>query len=238
MIRIEQLNFTRRDGDQKHSVLKDLSLTLEPGEQLALLGDSGSGKTTLLHLLAGLLKPDSGLLRINQQELTGLSQKQLALYRRSIGLIFQQHQLLAPLTVADNILFQYRLNEGKKNSKQAAKSVQQEKQALQILAERLGIAHKLHVLPHQLSGGEQQRVGIARALIHQPQLILADEPTGNLDQERSIEVVKLMTALCKELNINLIMVTHSQQLAHYFERVLYLKAGCLEEMPRPSESFF
>ena len=156
----------------------------------------------------------------------------------SIGLIFQQHQLLAPLTVADNILFQYRLNEGKKNSKQAAKSVQQEKQALQILAERLGIAHKLHVLPHQLSGGEQQRVGIARALIHQPQLILADEPTGNLDQERSIEVVKLMTALCKELNINLIMVTHSQQLAHYFERVLYLKAGCLEEMPRPSESFF
>jgi ABC-type lipoprotein export system ATPase subunit len=238
MIRIEQLNFTRRDGDQKHSVLKDLSLTLEPGEQLALLGDSGSGKTTLLHLLAGLLKPDSGLLRINQQELTGLSQKQLALYRRSIGLIFQQHQLLAPLTVADNILFQYRLNEGKKNSKQAAKSVQQEKQALQILAERLGIAHKLHALPHQLSGGEQQRVGIARALIHQPQLILADEPTGNLDQERSIEVVKLMTALCKERNINLIMVTHSQQLAHYFERVLYLKAGCLEEMPRPSESFF
>ncbi len=233
MIRIEQLNFTRRDGDQKHSVLKDLNLTLEPGEQLALLGDSGSGKTTLLHLLAGLLKPDSGSLRINQQELNGLSQKQLALYRRNIGLIFQQHQLLAPLTVEDNILFQYRLNEGKKNSKQ---TVKQEKQALQILAERLGIAHKLQALPHQLSGGEQQRVGIARALIHQPQLILADEPTGNLDQERSIEVVKLMTELCKERHINLIMVTHSQQLAHYFERVLYLKAGCLEEMPRPSES--
>ena len=232
MIRIEQLNFTRRDGDQKHSVLKDLNLTLEPGEQLALLGDSGSGKTTLLHLLAGLLKPDSGSLRINQQELNGLSQKQLALYRRNIGLIFQQHQLLAPLTVEDNILFQYRLNEGKKNSKQ---TVKQEKQALQILAERLGIAHKLQALPHQLSGGEQQRVGIARALIHQPQLILADEPTGNLDQERSIEVVKLMTELCKERHINLIMVTHSQQLAHYFERVLYLKAGCLEKMSNPSE---
>lgn len=224
MILIENIRFFRRDGHQKQAVINDLSLTLQSGEQLALLGDSGSGKTTLLHLLAGLLTPDEGRININGQEISGFNQDQLALYRRSIGLIFQHYQLLPPLTVADNILFQYRLNNPNYQDKQA-------QQNLQAIACRLGIENKLDALPNQLSGGEQQRVGIARALINQPKLILADEPTGNLDQARSTDVVELMTTLCQEQGINLIMVTHSQQLADYFQQIKYLKSGHLSDMP-------
>ncbi len=222
MILVENICFYRRDGKQKQAVIDNLSLELKSGEQLALLGDSGSGKTTLLHLLAGLLSPDEGRININGLEISNFNQDQLALYRRSIGLIFQHYQLLPPLTVADNILFQYRLN----NPKVSAKKEQLD---LLEIASRLGIENKLKALPNELSGGEQQRVGIARALINQPKLILADEPTGNLDQARSLAVVELMIQLCREREINLIMVTHSQQLADYFDQTKYLKNGHLSD---------
>ncbi len=214
MIEVKDLSFSRKDGGRQHSILSQLSLSVPAMQQLALLGDSGSGKTTFLHLLAGLLQPDCGSVSINQQELTTLSEHERALYRRSIGLIFQHYQLLECLTVKQNILFQHKLN----YPRQTAGEFDQ-------LVTAIGLAHKLDSLPHQLSGGEQQRVGIARALLHNPQLILADEPTGNLDLKRSHQVTKLLTELCRERKINLVMVTHSHQLTDYFDDVKTLQDG-------------
>ncbi|WP_462151952.1 ABC transporter ATP-binding protein [Pseudoalteromonas xiamenensis] len=218
MISVTDLCFSRADGDQVQTLFNGFSFDIAAQEQVALLGDSGSGKTTLLHLLAGLLKPDSGQISINGEVISAYNDKQLAHYRRKIGLIFQHYQLLDCLNVKQNILFQHKLN----YPNQAAEE-------FELLIEQLGLANKLHKLPNQLSGGEQQRVGIARALLNQPRLILADEPTGNLDQARSHQVVEMLTSLCKERQINLVMVTHSQQLTRYFDTVKVLANGQFNE---------
>lgn len=214
MIEVKDLCFIRNDGDNKQSILNKLNLSVPAAQNLALLGDSGSGKTTFLHILAGLLQADSGSVSINNQELTLLSERELALYRRKIGLIFQHYQLLDCLSVKQNILFQHKLNfPGQAVSE------------FDHLVNELGLQNKLNALPHQLSGGEQQRVGIARALLNKPQIIFADEPTGNLDQKRSHQVVKLLTELCSKRQINLVMVTHSHQLTDYFDQVNVLRDG-------------
>lgn len=218
MISVTDLCFSRADGDQVQTLFNGFSFDIAEQEQVALLGDSGSGKTTLLHLLAGLLKPDRGQISINGEVISAYNDKQLAHYRRKIGLIFQHYQLLDCLNVKQNILFQHKLN----YPNQAAEE-------FELLIEQLGLANKLHKLPSQLSGGEQQRVGIARALLNQPKLILADEPTGNLDQARSHQVVEMLTSLCKERQINLVMVTHSQQLTRYFDTVKVLANGQFNE---------
>ncbi|MCL1123182.1 ABC transporter ATP-binding protein [Shewanella surugensis] len=217
MIEVKDLCFSRHDGDNKHRILNQLNLLVPAAQHLALLGDSGSGKTTLLHILAGLLQADSGWISVNNQALSSLNEPALALYRRKIGLIFQHYQLLDCLTVKQNILFQHKLN----FPKQAANE-------FEPIVNALGLQNKLNTLPHQLSGGEQQRVGIARALLNKPQIIFADEPTGNLDQKRSHQVVKLLTTLCRERGINLVMVTHSHQLTDYFDQVKVLRDGCFE----------
>ena len=217
MIEVKNLCFIRNDGDNKQSILNKLDLSIPAAQNLALLGDSGSGKTTFLHILAGLLQADSGSVRVNNQELSLLNERELALYRRKIGLIFQHYQLLDCLTVKQNILFQHKLN----FPGQAASEFDH-------LVKALGLQNKLNALPHQLSGGEQQRVGIARALLNKPQIIFADEPTGNLDEKRSHQVVKLLTELCSERQINLIMVTHSHQLTDYFDQVKVLRDGCFD----------
>ena len=214
MIEVKDLCFIRNDGDNKQNILNQLDLSVPAAQHLALLGDSGSGKTTFLHILAGLLPADSGSVSVNNQELSLLNEKELALYRRKIGLIFQHYQLLDCLTVKQNILFQHKLN----FPKQAASEFDH-------LVNELGLQNKLNALPHQLSGGEQQRVGIARALLNKPQIIFADEPTGNLDQKRSHQVVKLLTELCSDRQINLVMVTHSHQLTDYFDQVKVLRDG-------------
>jgi putative ABC transport system ATP-binding protein len=214
VIEVKDLCFIRNDGDNKQSILNKLNLSVPAAQHLALLGDSGSGKTTFLHILAGLLQADSGSVSINNQELTLLSERELALYRRKIGLIFQHYQLLDCLSVKQNILFQHKLNfPGQAVSE------------FDHLVNELGLQNKLNALPHQLSGGEQQRVGIARALLNKPQIIFADEPTGNLDQKRSHQVVKLLTELCSKRQINLVMVTHSHQLTDYFDQVNVLRDG-------------
>ena len=218
MISVTDLCFSRADGEQVQTLFDGFSFEVSAQEQVALLGDSGSGKTTLLHLLAGLLSPDSGQISINGEVISSYNDKQLAHYRRKIGLIFQHYQLLDCLTVKQNILFQYQLNYPNQTATE-----------FDVLIEQLGLNDKLHKLPHQLSGGEQQRVGIARALLNQPKLILADEPTGNLDQARSHQVVEMLTSLCKERQINLIMVTHSQQLTQYFDTVKVLANGQFNE---------
>ena len=214
MIEVKDLCFIRNDGDNKQSILNKLDLSIPAAQHLALLGDSGSGKTTFLHILAGLLQADSGSVSVNNQELSSLNERELALYRRKIGLIFQHYQLLDCLTVKQNILFQHKLN-----------CPGQTASEFDHLVNELGLQNKLNALPHQLSGGEQQRVGIARALINKPQIIFADEPTGNLDQKRSHQVVKLLTELCSERQINLVMVTHSHQLTDYFDQVKVLRDG-------------
>jgi ABC-type lipoprotein export system ATPase subunit len=218
VISVTDLCFSRQDGDQIQTLFDGLSFKIAAQEQVALLGDSGSGKTTLLHLLAGLLSPDRGLIEVNDELISSYNEQQLAQYRRKIGVIFQHYQLLDCLTVKQNILFQYKLN-----------FPNQAPTELDALVERLGLGSKLNKLPSQLSGGEQQRVGIARALINQPKLILADEPTGNLDQERSHQVVEMLTSLCREKQINLVMVTHSQQLTQYFDSVKVLANGQFNE---------
>ncbi|MBQ4811160.1 ABC transporter ATP-binding protein [Pseudoalteromonas luteoviolacea] len=216
MIQLNQVTFSRTDGSTQRRIIDDLSITINDGQQVALVGDSGSGKTTLLNLLAGLLVPTQGEITVNDNLISHFNDNQLALYRRTIGVIFQHYQLLEALTVADNISFQARLN-----------GLKVERSHLESLAQRLGIQDKLNALPSQLSGGEQQRVGIARAIINQPKVILADEPTGNLDSERSQEVVDLLQTLCVESNVNLVMVTHSQRLAGQFQTQLRLKNGKL-----------
>ncbi|MBQ4837237.1 MULTISPECIES: ABC transporter ATP-binding protein [Pseudoalteromonas] len=218
MIQLKNVVFSRADGAVQRRIINNVSVTIEGAQQVALVGDSGSGKTTLLNLLAGLLMPDSGEIKVNGTVISGFDDNQLALYRRKIGVIFQHYQLLEALNVADNITFQARLN-----------GLEVSQQTLSTLAQRLGIAHKLTALPCELSGGEQQRVGIARAIINQPKVILADEPTGNLDSERSQEVLELLQSLCKEHQINLVMVTHSEKLAVQFERQLRLKNGQLHD---------
>ncbi|WP_018693676.1 ABC transporter ATP-binding protein [Algicola sagamiensis] len=214
MIEVNDLCFSRHDGGKKLSILNQLNLTVPAGQHLALLGDSGSGKTTFLHILAGLLHADSGSVSVNKELLSSLNEYERTLYRRKIGLIFQNYQLLDCLTVKQNIFFQYKLNFPK-----------QENSEFESLINELGLEGKLNSLPYQLSGGEQQRVSIARALFNQPQIILADEPTGNLDKQRSIQVVELLTQLCRVRKINLVMVTHSHQLTEYFDQVKELRDG-------------
>lgn len=218
MISVSDLCFHRQDGEQVHTLFDGLSFEIASQEQVALLGDSGSGKTTLLHLLSGLLTPHSGQITVNGELISSYSAKQLAHYRRKIGLIFQHYQLLDCLTVKQNILFQHQLNFPNQAATEFA-----------ALTEQLGLVDKLHKLPNQLSGGEQQRVGIARALLNQPKLILADEPTGNLDQARAHQVVDMLTTLCRARQINLVMVTHSRQLTQYFDSVKVLANGRFNE---------
>jgi ABC-type lipoprotein export system ATPase subunit len=214
MISLNNVLFTRQDGALKRTIINDLSLDILPAQQIALLGDSGSGKTSLLNLLAGLLSPDTGKIVVNNQEISAFNANQLALYRRKIGIIFQHFQLLSPLSVQDNMCFQARLN-----------GIMPSADDIQTMAQKLGLQNKLTAMPAQLSGGEQQRVGIGRALLNKPKLLLADEPTGNLDAARSQDVVALLKSLCQEQEIILIMVTHSQLLADQFATQLFLKDG-------------
>jgi ABC-type lipoprotein export system ATPase subunit len=214
MISLNNVLFTRQDGALKRTIINDLSLDILPAQQIALLGDSGSGKTSLLNLLAGLLSPDTGKIVVNDQEISAFNANQLALYRRKIGIIFQHFQLLSPLSVQDNMCFQARLN-----------GIIPSADDIQTMAQKLGLQNKLTAMPAQLSGGEQQRVGIGRALLNKPKLLLADEPTGNLDAARSQDVVALLKSLCQEQEIILIMVTHSQLLADQFATQVFLKDG-------------
>ncbi len=216
MIEVKDLCFSRTDGDSKHNILNQLNLSVPAAQHLALLGDSGSGKTTFLHIIAGLLQADSGSVNVNNQELTLLNDKQLALYRRKIGLIFQQYQLLDCLTVKQNILFQHKLNFAGKAATE-----------FDSLVDSLGLSQKLHALPHQLSGGEQQRVGIARALLNKPQIIFADEPTGNLDPNTSQRVFRALQDIARQEQVAVLVATHNLELSTLMDRVLTLQDGKL-----------
>ena len=200
-------------------VLDGLSFTMQAASSVALLGESGSGKSTLLHLIAGLDKSQSGDIEFSGKQLSTLNESALANMRRhQISLVFQQFHLISTLSVFDNIRFQAALCQRFDNAFESQ------------LIDRLGLSSLLKKLPHQLSRGQQQRVAIARALLHKPKLVLADEPTGNLDEQSSLEVMAVFTDLVKSAGSSLLMVTHSKEMATFMQRSVLLHNGRLSDI--------
>ena len=198
-------------------VLHDLELGIEKGETVAILGQSGSGKSTLLALLAGLDSPSSGSIQLMQQDLASFDEKQLSRFRaRHMGIIFQRYHLMNNLTARENVMLPMEL----------AKRGQAAKKSAQVL-EMMGLSHRLDHFPAQLSGGECQRVAIARAFVMQPDLLLADEPSGNLDDRTGQDVMGQLFAMVEKNKSTMILVTHSVSLAEQCQRVLELKSGKL-----------
>ncbi len=207
------------DGTETVEVLKDINLTINPGERIAIVGPSGSGKSTLLHLLGGLDVPSAGKLLMQGTGWDVLSEKQRCKLRnKELGFIYQFHHLLPEFTAVENVAMPLLL---------ADKSVSEAQSQSEQILKQVGLGHRLTHKPSQLSGGERQRVAIARALVHQPLCVLADEPTGNLDNATAVKVFELMLGLNEHLNTALVIVTHDQQLASRMDKVLTIHDGCL-----------
>ncbi len=222
MIEASGLGRVYWDGDRKLEVLKDVSFSVKSGEAVAILGPSGSGKTTLLNLLSGLDKPSQGSVRLDGIELASLGEKERALWiNRNIGFIFQSYNLLEEYTVLDNVLMPARI--ARKN---IGKTGPLYLRALELL-EKVGLGSRAHFLAKLLSGGEKQRTAIARSLCNDPELILADEPSGNLDHQHSQAIHQLLIQLARQHHKTLIVVTHDRELASLCDQVFILKDGKL-----------
>lgn len=220
-IRVENLNRDYRQGGRSQRVLSGVAFTLQRGETVALLGRSGSGKSTLLNLISGIDLPDSGRVIVGGQDLGALDEQHRTLFRRRhIGFIYQFFNLIPSLTAAENLALVLELN-----GRSAVAALQQAAEALAAI----GLPDKLDAYPSQLSGGEQQRVAIARALIHQPALVLADEPTGNLDAESGRHMLQLLRHVLAAGHSSMLLVTHSLAVAQTADRILTLDAGVIEE---------
>ncbi|MGK2943891.1 MAG: ABC transporter ATP-binding protein [Desulfuromonadales bacterium] len=201
-------------------VLKDVDLDIRAGERIAVVGASGAGKTTLMHLLGGLDRPSGGSVHFADKNIFHYSAQELDAFRnRSIGFVFQFHQLLPEFSALENVMMPALI--GRVTAKQA------ESRASEILT-AVGLGHRLDHKPGQLSGGEQQRVAIARSLIMSPQLLLADEPTGNLDSTTSDEILALLDRLHAERDLTIIVVTHSEKVAGHMDRIVRMTDGFLE----------
>jgi lipoprotein-releasing system ATP-binding protein len=201
------------------TVLRDVNLALQRGEAVAVMGPSGSGKSTLLHILGTLDTPTAGTVRLDGRDPFALAERDLADFRnRHVGFVFQDHHLLPQCSVLENVLVPTLVA---RDDREAVKARARE------LLERVGLAERLEHRPAELSGGERQRVAVARALIHKPLVLLADEPTGNLDRHSARAVGKLLLDLHREVNTILVVVTHSQELADTFPRVLLMEDGTL-----------
>jgi lipoprotein-releasing system ATP-binding protein len=202
-------------------VLRDITLTLQRGDATAVMGPSGSGKSTLLHLLGTLDQPTRGTLKIDGQDPTSLGEPQLAAFRnKRIGFVFQDHQLLPQCSVLENVLIPTLVGNGDPTALQ---------QRARTLLDRVGLGQRLEHRPAELSGGERQRTALARALIQQPMLVLADEPTGNLDRASAQTVGGLLLEICRQEGIILVVVTHSTELAAQMPRRMRLADGMLVE---------
>jgi len=196
-------------------VLKDLNLAMDEGDTLAILGHSGSGKSTLLTLLAGLDNPSSGTIRLNGQDMQTLDEAQLSRFRaRNIGIIFQQFHLMSHLTALENVSLPLDLAHDSQAAAKAGEALEQ-----------VGLGHRMDHFPHQMSGGECQRVAIARAMVVRPSILLADEPTGNLDNSTGEHIADMIFDLVKEHRMTLLFVTHNEQLALRCERQQRLQGG-------------
>jgi putative ABC transport system ATP-binding protein len=218
-LRFENLSKSYQEGDRTRVVLRDADAQFAQGEFVAILGRSGSGKSTLLNLLSGIDRADSGRLWLGGQELSALDDRQRTLFRRrNIGFVFQFFNLIPTLTVWENVVLPLELN---------GASAAEIQQRAEPLLEAVGLLDRAKTFPDRLSGGEQQRVALARALVHDPLLVLADEPTGNLDETTGTVILDLLNRITRESGKNLIMVTHSADAASYADRIVHLREGKL-----------
>ena len=211
-------------SDHSLTVLHDVSFAVEPGGSCAVIGPSGSGKSTLLGLCAGLDKPSEGRITLDGQDLGSLDEEALAKMRQlSIGFIFQGFELIPTLTALENVMVPMELRGQAKQAGDRARD----------LLDRVGLGERKDHYPTQLSGGEQQRVAIARAFVHQPRVLFADEPTGNLDSHTGESISDLLFELNRDADTTLILVTHDPQLARRCERVVHLRSGRIEQIETP-----
>lgn len=215
IVRVENLSKTYGNGGNLVKAIDDVNLKIEKGEFIAIVGPSGSGKSTLLHLLGGVDNPSSGKIFIDGNNISKYTSKELALFRRrKVGLIYQFYNLIPNLTVRHNIELPLKLDKRKINE-----------EALLDIVRKLGIEDKLDSFPSELSGGQQQRVAIARSLIYSPSLVLADEPTGNLDRENSREIIEILKYFNRTLKQTIIVITHDESIALEAERVITIVDG-------------
>jgi len=226
LIRVANVHKFFRRGSEQIDVLLDLSLEVKEGEFLALMGPSGSGKTTLLNLLAGLDRPSQGAIRVGDDLISDMSEARLAKWRtRNVGFVFQFYNLLPVLTAYENVELPLLLVQMSKAER---------KRQVTTALELVGLSNRMSHLPGQLSGGQQQRVGIARALVTDPTLIVADEPTGDLDTKSAHEILDLLVEVKNSLNKTILMVTHDPKAAARAERILHLEKGRLVRAAAPS----
>lgn len=215
ILEVKNLSKTYHSGSRELTVLDDINFSIREQDTFAIVGPSGSGKTTLLGLCAGLDRADSGNIELCGTPLSSLNEDELAVLRnRKVGFIFQSFQLFPTLTALENVMVPLELQGIKKAHKTA----------MELLG-KVGLAERSHHYPSQLSGGEQQRVSLARAFSNQPSILFADEPTGNLDQETGEKVINLLFDLNKDAGTTLVIVTHDLELAHRNQRILRLKGG-------------
>jgi putative ABC transport system ATP-binding protein len=215
ILRVEHLSKTYGTGETAVKALDDVSFSINKGEFVAIIGPSGSGKSTLLHTLGGVDRPTGGKLFVDKTDIYEMDETRLAIFRRrQIGLIYQFFNLIPVLNVEENITLPLLLDEHKVNSGY-----------LKEIIEALGLAGRLHHLPNQLSGGQQQRVSIGRALINNPAIVLADEPTGNLDSKNSHDIIELLKMFNKQYNQTLIIITHDERIALQADRIITIADG-------------
>ena len=215
ILTVEHLTRVYGTGDTAVTALNDASFSVEAGEFIAIIGSSGSGKSTLMHLMGGVDRPTSGTVKLQGQDIFARSDEQLAVFRRrEVGLIYQFYNLIPVLDVVENMTLPVLMDERPVNE-----------QRLSSLVQALGLSGREHCLPNQLSGGQQQRVAIGRALMNAPSVVLADEPTGNLDSKNSAEIMSLLRASNKRFKQTLIVITHDENVALMADRVIAIEDG-------------
>ena len=218
ILKIENLSKTYGKNEAKVDALKNINLSINKGEFVAIVGPSGSGKSTLLHLIGGVDKPSEGKVYINDVDIYNLKEKDLSIFRRrNVGLIYQFYNLIPVLSVKENILLPAELDNRKID-----------KEYLDDLLKTLGLKERENHLPNELSGGQQQRTSIGRALVNRPAIVLADEPTGNLDSKNSKEVIELLKLSVKKYKQTLVMITHDPSIALQADRVITIEDGIIK----------
>ena len=209
---------TYGSGENEVKALDHVSINIEDGEFISIVGTSGSGKSTLLNMLGGLDRPDSGIVNISGKQIFSMSDEELTIFRRrNIGFIFQNYNLVPVLNVYENIVLPIELD-----------GSEADKDYVNTVVNTLGIGNKLSSMPNMLSGGQQQRVAIARALAYKPAIILADEPTGNLDSHTSMDVISLLKVTSCEFNQTIVMITHNEEIAVMADRIIRIEDGKVE----------